>query len=168
MDNYYTTYDGTSSDPAAAVAIIVGILLVYTVVIVVLYIVTAIFLGKLFNKAGVPSWVAWVPVYNNWKLLQLGGQQGWWSLLMFVPIVNIAAMVFTYIGMYHVGKKLGKEDWFILLAIFVGLVWVIWLGADDSKWDESKGAARLDTPAFPPGSGPTPVKDTTPTPPTTA
>jgi len=154
-DSSYYNYSNTSPDAAGFVAIVMGFLLVYFLFIVALYVVSSIFLGKIFNKAGVPAWVAWVPVYNSWKMLQIGGQQGWWSLIMFVPIVNIAAIVFMYIAMFHIGKKLGKEDWFILLAIFLGLVWVIWLGADDSKWNESKGAPRTDTPTLPPAKAPT-------------
>lgn len=167
MENYnYTTYDSSSADPAVGVAILLGILLVYTVFAVALYIVTSIFLAKIFKKAGVPAWIAWVPIYNNWKLLQIGGQQGWWSVLMLVPIVNIVSLVVTYIAMYHVGKKLGKEDWFILIAIFLTPIWVIWLGADSSKWDESKGAPRTDTPALPPaGQAAKPTAGTDQTPP---
>lgn len=51
-------------------------------------------LGKIFKKAGVEAWKAWVPGYNSYILLELGGQSGWWTLAMFVPLVNIVASVF--------------------------------------------------------------------------
>ena len=37
--------------------------------------------------------------------------------------------------MYHIGRKFGKEDWFIALAIFVAPVWFIILAFDKSKWN---------------------------------
>lgn len=152
MDSYSTsypstyTYDGNPEATAAVAGAFLVIALIYLLFFVALYVVTAIFLGKIFKKANTPAWIAWVPVYNTWRILQLGGQQGWWALVAFIPLVNIASVVFMFIAMYHIGKKLGKDDMFILLAIFLPLVWVIWLGADKSTWDESKGAPRLDTP----------------------
>ena len=38
----------------------------------------------------------------------------------------------------------------MLWAIFLPIVWLIWLAFDGSRWDESAGAARLDTPDFDP------------------
>lgn len=149
-----------SVDPA----VIVSMVLMYLFVLLVVYVVTAIFLGRIFKKANTPSWIAWVPFYNTWRMLELGGQKGFWAVLAIIPVVNIASLVFMYIAMYHIGRKLGKEDMFVLLAIFLPLVWIIWLGADSSTWDESKGAKRLDTPEQPAPS--TPPQTPTPQAPT--
>ena len=82
--------------------------------------------------------MAWVPFYNHWTLLELGNQKGFWAVLIIVPIVNIASTVFTYIAMYHIGLKLGKDGAFVLWAIFLPLVWYIWLAVDDSTWEKAK------------------------------
>ncbi len=116
---------------------LMGIFVLFFFIVVVCYAVTAWLLGRVFKKAGTPQWIAWVPVYNNWKILELGGQQGFWAVLGLIPLVSIVAAVFTYIAMYHIGKKLGKEDWFVLLAIFLPFVWLVWLAFDDSKWRET-------------------------------
>lgn len=136
----YTT-DSTNVDPAAAAAIGVVALLSIIVFSVIAYAVGSFLLGRIFKKAGVPQWAAWVPVYSNWKTLEIGGQQGFWAVLYFIPFVNLVSIVFTYIAMFHIGKKLGKEDWFILLAIFLPIVWMIWLAFDDSKWQGKKVTA---------------------------
>ena len=145
MDSYnydytYHTSAGTG-DTAAAVAVFMGFLFFFFIFALISYVVTAWLLGRIFKKAGVEQWVVWVPVYNTWKLLEIGGQQGFWAVLSLVPIVNIVSAVFMYIAMYHIGKKLGKEDWFIVIAIFLPLVWLIWLAFDDSKWAGAKVAA---------------------------
>lgn len=108
---------------------------------IALYVVTSLCLMRIFAKAGVKQWVAWVPFYNNWKLLEIGGQQGFWAVLTIVPIVSIVSAVFTYIAQYHVGKKLGKDGTFVLWAIFLPLVWFIWLAVDKSTWNDKASTA---------------------------
>ena len=88
-----------------------------------------------------------MPVYNTWKLLEIGGQQGFWAVLALVPFVNIVSAIFVYIAMHNIGKKLGKEDWFVILAIFLPLVWLIWLAFDDSKWAGAKATTPAKKPA---------------------
>ena len=107
MDSYnydytYHTSAGTG-DTAAAVAVFMGFLFFFFIFALISYVVTAWLLGRIFKKAGVEQWVAWVPVYNTWKLLEIGGQQGFWAVLSLVPIVNIVSAVFMYIAMYHIG-----------------------------------------------------------------
>ncbi len=142
--NYDYTYTTTSSnvDPAAAAAITFGAIMFSLILAAVIYVVCAIFLSKLFKKAGVPSWIAWVPFYNSWKLLEIGGQQGFWAVLGIIPIVNYVSAVFMFIAMYHIGKKLGKEGAFVVLGIFLPIVWLIWLAVDKSKWNDAASTAR--------------------------
>lgn len=141
-DSYYTTSSSVDSETAAAIVLAtIGFTFLFTAII---YVVTAFFLMRIFKKAGIEKpWAAWVPIYNNWKLLEIGGQQGFWAVLAIIPFVNIVSVVFMYIAMYHIGLKLGKEGIFILLAIFLAPVWLIWLAVDTSTWDESKGAPSL-------------------------
>lgn len=111
------------------------------------YVINALLLGRIFKKAGVAQWIAWVPFYNQWKMLEIGGQQGFWAILQVIPIANIVSVVFEYIAMYHIGKKLGKPDAFVLWAIFIPIVWFIWLAVDDSKWGDEYQGSTPTTPA---------------------
>lgn len=142
--SYYDPYyyqDGTSmaynSENAGMFLFILLCVLAFTAVF---YAVHAFLLGRIFAKAGVPAWKAWVPVYNSWTMLELGGQQGFWAVLALVPVVNIVSAVFVYIAMYNIGLKLGKEGAFILLGIFLPLVWYIWLAVDGSTWKGKRHA----------------------------
>lgn len=139
------TPEPTAGDIAAGAAIAGAFLFFFLIVALISYVITAWLLGRIFKKAGVEQWIAWVPIYNNWKLLEIGGQQGFWAVLALIPFVNIVSAIFTYIAMYHVGKKLGKEDWFVLFAIFLPIVWLIWLAFDDSKWSGAKPVAAKKT-----------------------
>lgn len=156
MEEYDSLYYSTTAvDNSADAGFFVAMLGLYLIIAVILYIVQAIFLGMIFKKAGVASWKAWVPVYNTWLMFELGKQSGWLSLLLFIPFINIIGLVFMYIAMYHIGLKLQKEGWFVLLAVFLPFVWMIWLGVDKSTW-EGKSPAEQQPPTVPP-SAPQPV-----------
>lgn len=166
--NYsYSTAD-SSLDPGAALAIF-GVM---AVIGIIGYVVFALFLSKIFKKAGVEAWKAWVPVYNQWVFLEIGGQKGWLSLLTilaYIPIINfigwigaVVAAVFSCIAAYHIGLKLQKEGWFVILYILVSPVWLIWLAVDDSKW-QSKVPAATAAPGYQP---PVAAKEKESTPPT--
>ena len=122
-------------------AVIMFIWFFMLIFIAATYVIVAVSLMKIFKKAGVPSWAAWVPFYNSWKLLEIGGQQGFWAVLAIIPIVNIASSIFILIAQYHIGKKLGKGSEFVLWAIFVPIVWFIWLAFDKSTWDDKASTA---------------------------
>lgn len=140
-------YEPTSeADAAAGAAIFMVVFMLFIIIAIITYVVNAFLLGRIFKKAGVEQWIAWVPIYNTWKTLELGGQQGFWAVLTLIPFVNIIAAIFLYIAMYNIGLKLQKEGWFVVLAIFVPIVWLIWLAVDESKWDE-KGTKAVAKPA---------------------
>lgn len=144
--SYYYTSTGDPAAAAAALAVIMAILLP---IIIISYVVHALFLGMIFKKAGQPAWQAWVPFLNVWKTFEIGEQKGWLSLLYLVPFVNIVAVVIQYIAMYKIGLKLQKEGWFVLLAIFVPTVWLIWLAVDKSTWEGAVAASPAPAEAQP-------------------
>jgi hypothetical protein len=123
----------TGEAAANAGIVLLPILLIIGLISYVLY---SWMLGKIFKKAGVEAWKAWVPFYNIWIMYKLGNTASWWTILMFVPIINIVASVFFYIASYRIGRKLGKSGAFVLWAIFFPLVWFAWLAFDDSTWHE--------------------------------
>lgn len=141
-DRYYSSSSSSLSDAEAAMLGLIFFGFMF-MTFVITYVATSLALMAIFKKAGVPAWIAWVPFYNNWKILELGGQQGFWAVLAIIPIVNIVAAVFLYIAMYNIGLKLEKGGAFVLLAIFLPIVWFIWLAVDKSVWNEEAGAPSL-------------------------
>ncbi|GAA1758985.1 DUF5684 domain-containing protein [Agromyces humatus] len=87
------------------------------------YVLNGVFLSRVFAKTGAEGWPAWVPVYNSWRLLELGGQPGWLALLVFVPGANIVALVFVVIAAHRIGLGFGKGGGWAVLYFFVPLVW---------------------------------------------
>lgn len=141
-------------------AVAVGIIIFALFFLILTYVVYSYLLSRIFNKAGVPGWKAWVPVYSTWATLELGGKDGRWSLLMLAPlavslipitqdgsmvglllsilafIASLAGVVFLYIAMHNIGVRFGKEEYFILWAIFLPIVWYVWLAFDKSTWQK--------------------------------
>jgi len=140
QSTYDSTYTTTSVDSATAAGVSAGLVLFTILSVIVAYVVSAILLGRIFKKAGIESWIAWVPFYNTWKMLEIGGQPGYWAVLALIPFVGYVSIVFVFIAMYNIGLKLGKSGAFVVLGIFLPIVWYIWLAVDDSKWNESLGA----------------------------
>lgn len=113
--------------------------------VAVAYVVSSIFRQKIFGKAGVESWKAWVPIYNKYTMLQLGGQNGWWIFFSLVPLGNVISSAFIIIAEYFIQRKLGKPDWYLVIAVLIQPVWLGMLAFDSSTWDDSRGEKRLDT-----------------------
>ena len=136
-------YSSSASDDVSAgvLVFLLGFYVFFIFLSLAIYIASSIGLMKIFNKAGVPGWAAWIPFFNNWKMLEIGGQQGFWAVLAIIPVVNIVSTVYLYIAMYHIGKKLGKDGAFLLWAFFVAPVWFLWLGFDKSTWNDSAATA---------------------------
>jgi hypothetical protein len=144
---YYSNDMHSSNVSDAAAAGFQAVMILFTCLFVaIVYIATAFLLGRIFKKAGEKSWKAWVPIYNSWVLLELGDQKGFWSILLLLPIINIVAAVFMYIAYYRIGLKFGKEGAFVLLAIFLPIVWMIWLAIDNSTWKDEKQSSPHTSP----------------------
>jgi hypothetical protein len=154
MDTYSSSTVYSSSDLGP------GFFIGYLLFIVAIYVVFSYFMGRVFKKAGEEPWKAWVPVYNQWVMLELGGQKGYWAILALVPLVNIVSVVMTCIAAYYIGLSLQKEGWFVILYILAGPVWIIWLALDSSTWQGTPAAsvpAVADAPQYqPPAPDPTP------------
>ncbi|MBC7950160.1 MAG: signal peptidase I [Chitinophagaceae bacterium] len=45
-------------------------------------------LAKLFVKAGVPAWKAYVPFYNTWVMQEIAGRPKHWVFWQFIPVVG--------------------------------------------------------------------------------
>lgn len=80
-------------------------------------------LGKLFVKANVPAWKAWVPIYNFYILAKLLNKPWWWCLIMMVPGVNIIMYgVYGFNVARAYNKPSNSELWFATLLPYLFFV----------------------------------------------
>ena len=62
---------------------------------------------KLYVKAGHKSWSAFIPVYNAIKLMQIINRPWWWTILLFVPIVNLIMFPVVWV---ETARSFGKNS----------------------------------------------------------
>jgi hypothetical protein len=135
-------YDPSGAAVGALVALFVALYVGFILVIAVgAYVLGAIGWMQLFKKVGIEPWIAWVPFYNTWKVLELGSQPGWIAVLSVVPGGSIVAVVFLALAEHRIGISFGKDAGWVVLAIFVPWLWAILLGRQQEVYDPRRLAA---------------------------
>jgi signal peptidase I len=76
------------------------------------------FLGtwKLYQAAGRKSWEAAIPVYNSIVLMKIIGRPTWWTILLFIPIINLIMFPVVWVETLRTFGKKSTLD--TILGIF--------------------------------------------------
>ena len=147
--NSYHTYGyrnyNHSAEADAISGMSIAFLLVFVLVAAVIgYVISSLLYMLIFKKAGIDTKKAWIPFYNRWIFFELGGQEGWKSLLTFVPYVGlIISLVFEVLAVIEISKKLDKSPAWSVLFIFAAPIWFLILGLDSSRWNDIAGKESL-------------------------
>ena len=78
------------------------------------------FLGtwKLYKKAGRKQWEAAVPVYNAIVLMKIIGRPTWWTILLFIPIINLIIFPVIWVEtLRSFGKRSGLDTFLVLITL---------------------------------------------------
>ena len=62
---------------------------------------------KLYVKAGRQAWEAFVPIYNAVVLMKIINRPWWWTILLFVPIVNLIMLPVVWV---ETARSFGKNQ----------------------------------------------------------
>jgi hypothetical protein len=134
--------DPIGNDTAAGVWVIIVAYAVFIgVILLISYLLMAITLSLFFRKVGVDRWIAWVPIYNTWRWLEVGGQSGGFALLSLVPYGGIVTTVFLAIGMHRTGVAFRKDSAWVVLGLFLPWLWCILLSRPEERYDPALLAA---------------------------
>lgn len=137
--------DYSDSGAIVAAALLAGFL--GFLFFVAYYVLSSIFLGKIFQKAGVQGqWRAWVPVYNFMVFAKLGDLSPWVPLIgagaavVLAPLGlgflgSILFIVSTALAAWRVGLKLQKEAVWVVLYVLLSIVWLGINAYDKSRWN---------------------------------
>ncbi|WJL94573.1 DUF5684 domain-containing protein [Microbacterium sp. ET2] len=110
-------------------------------VVIVIYVWTALALGAVFRKSGEQSWKAWVPILNIAVLLQLGGFSGWLVLLLLLPVLGqLLVWVAMIVACHRIGREFGYGAGMTVLAALLLPVWASVLGFGSARWVGSDDA----------------------------
>ena len=104
---------------------------IVTIVIVLgLFLIVAIGLWKVFEKAGQPGWTAIIPFVNYFFLAMAAGRPAWWGILMFVPLVNI---IVWFIVAIDLAKRFGRGTGFGIGIALLPIIFIPILGFGDDE-----------------------------------
>ncbi|MBW2961147.1 signal peptidase I [Mesonia aestuariivivens] len=73
---------------------------------------------KLYKIAGRKPWEAFVPVYNAIVLMKIINRPWWWTILLFIPIVNLIMFPVVWVETARsFGKHTKADTWLSILTI---------------------------------------------------
>jgi signal peptidase I len=103
---------------------------VFVLIVIQLFLLLTPSIGlyKLFEKAGVPGWKAFIPFYNTWIMIKLSGRQEHWVFWQLIPVVGWFITMGLYVEFVKVYGKF--HFWEHALAALVPLVYFPYLGWD--------------------------------------
>ncbi|MCI0573855.1 MAG: DUF5684 domain-containing protein [Myxococcaceae bacterium] len=125
QDGLSAAVDQTAQQPNPAAMLVVSIIYLG---IIALYIVAA---WRVYAKAGQPGWAALVPVYNIVVWLRIIQRPAWWTLMMFIPVVNI---FFVLIASVDTARAFGKGTGYGLGLFFLNFIFWPMLAFGDAKY----------------------------------
>jgi len=73
---------------------------------------------KLYEAAGRKRWEALVPIYNAIVLMKIIGRPTWWTILLFVPIVNLIMIPVVWVETIRSFGRNSTTDTILVLVTF--------------------------------------------------
>jgi hypothetical protein len=111
------------------------------IVIIIIYLaIIALMIAsgwKIYEKAGQPGWAAIVPIYNIIVLCKIIGKPTWWTVLIFIPIVNYVILIMMIHGL---SKSFGKGVGYTVGLVFLGIIFYPMLAFGDAQYIGEGGA----------------------------
>jgi hypothetical protein len=140
----------SDADAAGAIAALIVSLIVMFVILAVVMIITGIIYSRLFKKAGIPGWWGFVPIVNVWGLVKMTGRGGGFMVLMFIPFVNLVAMIILFMDL---AKAFGKDTGFAIGMILIPIVFVSILAFGDAQYLGPPNGQGVGPGGYPPQPG---------------
>jgi hypothetical protein len=114
-----SAYGGT---PGIVIGVIIGLLMIAS-------------MWKVFSKAGKPGWAAIIPIYNIYIGVKVAKRPGWWTLLYFIPVVNLVTHIVVSLD---TAKAFGKGGGFGFFGLFLfPFIGYPILGFGDAKYKKA-------------------------------
>lgn len=98
-------------------------------------------LSRLFPYLGLPKAHGWIPVWNQWRLIERGGLPGWMVLLALVPPLGIVVLVVSIIAIHRINTEHDEGAGMTVLGAFIPPLWATLLGSRLRDRGQSTGAA---------------------------
>lgn len=106
-------------------------LLVIIIIQLAILLLPSFGLAKMFEKAGIPSWKAFVPFLNTWEIIKARQLKQHWFFWQFIPVVGWFISLWIYVEFV---KLFGKFRFYEhALTVFVPFLYFVYLGYNDKE-----------------------------------
>lgn len=113
-------------------ATLLGVYSAFGIGTIIYYLLTAVSLWKVLDKAGLPGWTAFIPIVNAYFVLKAVGRPWWWLLLYLIPVVGV---VIAIVVAFNLGDAFDRGPWFSLFLLWVfPFIGYLILGFGDAKY----------------------------------
>ena len=86
-------------------------------------------MARLFPRIGLPAAHGWIPLWNDWRLMERTGLPGWIAILYVVPVGNVVAVVFRTIAQHRIGREAGVGAGYTVLGLLIAPLWATLMGS---------------------------------------
>ena len=93
----------------------------YYLISIAITVLTIVALWMIFKKAGEEGWASLIPFYNQYMLYKITWGNGWYFLLLLIPIANIVIAIIT---MVKLARVFGKSGGFACGLIFLNTIFM--------------------------------------------
>ncbi len=148
---YTYNYGTPSAAQTSGLALGLGFVIAYVVVMLAICAFSIVVAWKIFTKAGKEGWKSLIPFYNIYTMCEIVGVSPWWMLIVFVgcPIVALipilgylASMAATiYFGILlakSTANAFGKDTGFAVGLFFLPLIFGAILAFNKDKYEGAK------------------------------
>ena len=84
------------------------------------YVISAVAYMKIFEKAGVTTWYAWVPFLNTYWITKIATGNGWLFLIILIPCVG--SLIYLILMAIKLSAAFGCGGGMIALLILIPVV----------------------------------------------
>lgn len=105
------------------------------VVSLIIGIISLVACWKIYTKAGRPGWACIIPFYNNYKLFEIAGMNGWMFLLLYIPLVNVVMLCILCVKL---AKAFGKGTGFGIGMILFPFIFFLILAFGSAEYQLNK------------------------------
>lgn len=124
---------GHSGDAVGFSGVLAPILTIWSLVGIALLVWYLWALARLFPRIGLPASAGWIPVWNQWRLLDRAGLPGWLAVLVVIPVVAVVPYVCSIIAMHRLNRAAGVGAEYTVLGAFLPPLWATLLAAELSE-----------------------------------
>src|SRR5688572_10346650 len=97
-------------------------------------------LYKMFQKARIPAWKAWVPFLNTWEIVKAAGLRKHWFFWQFIPVAGWFISIWFLIEFVKLFGKFRLLEH--ALTVFVPFLYFPYIGYNDKDRFIGRDAAR--------------------------